>query len=71
MVLWNESPYACLAIHKEDVEAKIRAMECYSFERRAFPHPRSPEALRILAKRWGVAIGAEHAEAFMIIRSIG
>ncbi len=49
-----------------DVEAKIKGMESYEFEKRKYPHPRSPEALRILAQRWGVATGKEFAEAFNI-----
>jgi LmbE family N-acetylglucosaminyl deacetylase len=54
----------------ESLEAKIKGMESYEFEKRAFPHPRSPEALRILAQRWGVVVGADRAEAFMLVRSI-
>lgn len=64
-------PNAFMPVSKENVAAKIKAMESYELEKRAFPHPRSPEALEILARRWGVAIGAHYAEAFMIIRSIG
>ena len=45
-------------------------MECYEFEKRQYPHPRSPEALRIQAQKWGVNVGALYAEAFQIIRSI-
>lgn len=63
-------PNLFFKISNEDLEAKIKGMECYEFEKRKFPHPRSPEALRILAGRWGVVIGADHAEAFMLIRSI-
>jgi hypothetical protein len=52
------------------VVAKIKGMESYEFERREYPHPRSPEALVILAKRWGVVVGSDFAEAFCLIRSI-
>ncbi len=45
-------------------------MESYEFEKRKFPHPRSPEALKIQAKRWGVINGVDNAEAFCLIRSI-
>jgi hypothetical protein len=45
-------------------------MENYEFEKRAYPHPRSPEALKIQSQRWGVAMGVEYAEAFSIIRNI-
>jgi len=52
------------------LEAKIAAMECYESEVRKFPHPRSPEALRALAMRWGSVAGCAAAEAFELIRSI-
>jgi hypothetical protein len=45
-------------------------MEAYEFESRKYPHPRSPEALTIQAKRWGVAVGKEYVEAFCLVRSI-
>jgi hypothetical protein len=60
-----------MAVTQADVEAKIAGMEAYEFEKRAYPHPRSPEALRILAQRWGVVIGQPFAEAFKLIRHIG
>lgn len=63
-------PNFFMAVHSENVEAKIKGMESYEFERRAYPHPRSPEALRIQAQRWGVAVGSAYSEAFMLIRSI-
>jgi LmbE family N-acetylglucosaminyl deacetylase len=52
------------------LEAKIGAMECYKSEARRFPHPRSPEALRAIAKRWGSVAGCEAAEAFELVRLI-
>ncbi|MCB2379185.1 PIG-L family deacetylase [Hymenobacter sp. BT635] len=64
-------PNFFLAVTEEDVAAKIAGMEAYEFEKRAYPHPRSPEALRIQAQRWGVVIGQPFAEAFMLIRHIG
>jgi hypothetical protein len=45
-------------------------MECYEFEKREYPHPRSPEALKIVAQRWGIVIGKLYAEVFLLIRSI-
>ncbi|MGB4839021.1 MAG: PIG-L family deacetylase [Saprospiraceae bacterium] len=50
--------------------AKIKGMECYEYEKRNYPHPRSPEALKIASQRWGVAIGKKYAEAFCLIRNI-
>ena len=63
-------PNLFIEVTKENIDAKIRGMECYEFEKRQFPHPRSPEALTIQAQRWGIAVGKKYAEAFTIIRSI-
>jgi LmbE family N-acetylglucosaminyl deacetylase len=52
------------------LEAKIAAMACYQTESREFPHPRSPEALRAVATRWGSVVGCAAAEAFELVRSI-
>lgn len=52
------------------LEKKIEAMEIYETESRRFPHPRSPEALTALAKKWGAASGLEAAEAFELVREI-
>lgn len=57
-------------VSKEDIDAKVRGMESYEFEKRAYPHPRAPESLLIQAQRWGVACGVPCAEAFSLIRSI-
>lgn len=51
-------------------EVKIAAMACYETESREFPHPRSPEALRAIAARWGSVAGCVAAEAFELIRSV-
>ncbi len=52
------------------VEAKIEALACYSSELRAFPHPRSPEALDASARRWGSTVGVAAAEAFEPVRVV-
>ncbi len=52
------------------LEAKIAAMSCYETEARQFPHPRSPEALRAIAARWGSVAGCLAAEAFELVRSV-
>jgi LmbE family N-acetylglucosaminyl deacetylase len=54
----------------ETLERKIAAMQIYESETRAFPHPRSPEALRALARRWGTVVGVPAAEAFEVVREI-
>ncbi len=63
-------PNLFFVVSEKNVLAKITAMECYEFESRKYPHPRSPEALKIQAQRWGVVVGADFAEAFMMIRTI-
>ena len=57
-------------VSEKNLQAKIIGMEGYEFEKRAYPHPRSPEALKIQSQRWGVAVGCEFAEAFVLVRSI-
>jgi len=52
------------------LETKILAMQEYESEARPFPHPRSPEALRAIAQRWGSVVGVQAAEAFELIRAI-
>lgn len=52
------------------IDAKINAMACYESELRDYPHPRSLEALRIIAKRWGTVVGMNYCEAFELIRKI-
>lgn len=64
-------PNIFLEISEEALNAKIKGMESYEFERRPYPHPRSPEALKILAQRHGVTVGVPLAEAFCLVRSIG
>ena len=63
-------PNLFFSVNKENLESKIKGMESYEFEKRNYPHPRSPEALKIQAQRWGISIGKEYAEAFQVIRSI-
>lgn len=64
-------PNFFMEVGKKNVDAKIKGMESYEFEKRAYPHPRSPKALEIQCQRNGVIVGKEYAEAFMLIRSIG
>ncbi|OGJ63873.1 hypothetical protein A3E47_01330 [Candidatus Peribacteria bacterium RIFCSPHIGHO2_12_FULL_54_10] len=52
------------------LEKKIEAMRTYASEIRPFPHPRSVEALRAVAQRWGSVAGCRAAEAFQLIRSV-
>lgn len=63
-------PNLFISVSEKNVQAKIKGMESYEFEKRAYPHPRSPQALTILAQRWGIANGCNYAEAFCLIRSV-
>lgn len=63
-------PNLFIEITQSGLEAKIKAMESYTFEKREFPHPRSPEALRNKAIQVGIENGIPLAESFRIIRLI-
>lgn len=52
------------------LETKLQAIELYEGEVRPFPHPRSPEALRAIAQRWGSVAGVGAAEAFELVREV-
>jgi len=49
---------------------KLEAMRAYQSEVGEYPHPRSIEALTVTARHWGVKVGLEAAEAFMLVREI-
>lgn len=63
------TPNVFVDIEKE-IETKVRAFACYKTEARAFPHPRSPEALRAYAAKWGSDAGFSYAEPFRLVRWI-
>ena len=64
------TPNLFIRVSQENLRAKIKGMESYEFEKRAYPHPRAPKALEILAQYRGLSVGIEYAESFCIIRSI-
>lgn len=59
----------------QTLDQKLDAMavyeQAYMSEVKAYPHPRSYEAIVITARRHGVTVGVEAGEAFMLIREIG
>lgn len=63
-------PNMFVSVTSVNIDAKIKGMESYQFEKRNYPHPRSPLALRIQAQRWGISVGVDYAEAFCIIRNV-
>jgi LmbE family N-acetylglucosaminyl deacetylase len=54
----------------ETLNLKLEAMKEYVTEINEFPHPRSNEALKTIAKRWGSVVGREYVEAFEVVRSV-
>ena len=56
------------------LDEKLRAFEAYRTtfisEVRPYPHPRSPEALRVYAQQRGIAVGMQAAEAFILVRDL-
>lgn len=50
------------------IDKKIRGLLCYERESRRYPHPRSREAVKILAQKRGSEIGYIYAESFLNIR---
>lgn len=70
---WNYpnsfSPNVYVDISKA-IDAKVQAMRAYKSEVKAWPHPRSIEAIRILARKRGCEVGFEFAEAFELIREV-
>ena len=52
------------------LDKKIRAIECFKSEIKPFPHPRSPEAVKIYNKRTGNSICILAAERFFLLREI-
>jgi LmbE family N-acetylglucosaminyl deacetylase len=52
------------------LDRKIAAFEAYESEKRAYPHPRSSEALRHQSHFWGNQCCMDAAEVLMTVRRI-
>jgi LmbE family N-acetylglucosaminyl deacetylase len=56
------------------LDVKMDAIACYretfQTEVKPFPHPRSPEAVRIYAQQRGITVGRNVAEAFVLMREL-
>jgi len=63
------APNKWVNIH-ETIQQKVDALGAYGQEMRPFPHARSIEAIRALAKMRGASVGLSAAESFMIIREV-
>lgn len=53
------------------LDCKLKALDAYAEELRAWPHPRSLQAVEALARWRGATIGVEAAEAFVLGRHLG
>lgn len=54
----------------ETVDLKVRSMALYQSELRDYPHPRSLQHIKELAKVNGTKVGLEYSENFMLVRRI-
>jgi LmbE family N-acetylglucosaminyl deacetylase len=52
---------------EKHLERKVKALECYRSELREYPHPRSPEGVRVQAQYRGLQAGVRAAEAFRLL----
>ena len=59
------NPNLYVNIHST-IDQKIEAARCYGLETRRFPHPRSIEGIKLLARTRGMEVGLEAAEAFQL-----
>jgi LmbE family N-acetylglucosaminyl deacetylase len=54
----------------ETLEVKLAALDVYAAELRAWPHPRSRQAVEHLARWRGATVGVNAAEAFLLGRHV-
>ncbi|MEG3637834.1 PIG-L deacetylase family protein [Magnetococcus sp. PR-3] len=54
----------------QTLEHKCQALQCYQSELRNYPHPRSVDGVRNLARKRGNEVGIEYAEAFHVVRRV-
>ncbi len=54
----------------ETVDLKVQSMSLYQSELRDYPHPRSLQHIKELAKVNGTKVGLEYSENFMLVRRI-
>ena len=71
---WNYpgtfQPNCFIVIDDKQLDTKLEAMKAYISELKEYPHPRSLEAIKGLAKYRGFSVGAKYVEAFQNIRLI-
>lgn len=52
------------------IERKMRALECFKSQMGNAPTPRSPDAMKALARWRGAQAGTHYAEAFVLVRQL-
>lgn len=52
------------------IDKKIKLLKIYNKEIKPYPHSRSLEGIKVLAKYRGVQIGVKYAEAFYLLRKL-
>ena len=67
---YNSFSPDCFINIKSTMNKKIKALQAYSGEVRDFPHPRSVEAIEVLARYRGSNVGLEYAEALKVVRQV-
>lgn len=55
---------------EDEIKDKIEDLDCYSYEMRNFPHPRSKEIVLAWSQIRGSQAGFRNAESFIVVRSI-
>ena len=63
-------PTVFVSLDDDAAERKLSALACYGSERRAWPHPRSVQAVRQRMEMWGGVAGVARAEVFVLVREI-
>ena len=61
------APNCFIEVGKEGIEVKLQALAEYKGVMRAYPHPRSPEAIEGLAAYRGAQAGCSYEEAFQCV----
>lgn len=64
------APNVFVKLTDEQFGKKLTAMEKYRSELCEYPHPRSLEMLKAVAKRWGGVVGGHYVEAFETVRIV-
>jgi LmbE family N-acetylglucosaminyl deacetylase len=66
----NFKPNHYVRLTKEQVDIKVKALDCYTTEVNKYPHPRSAGGIFHIASARGSECASDYAEAFMCLRNI-